>query len=345
MFLNNFSTDLASIEEECLQNFASMTEEEKILMLKSWTDQISAWIFRARKYIQQNKDLQKKLKINQQQTKRMSEASKSFTWISELFKNRRIAASQLTNNAILTDGYILLNTIGETLRGEEIVYSITVTSTGLEIANSAQGEVFTYRLKLNDFLNIVKFTPSRVTLQAPTAIHKALKEAYNPEEWSQQKIDEFTAFSSQVRSGHFIEYFQKDYGKINNGNLLEAYLRHKKNGYAIQLQAPNNNHDYWSAIFHSVQNTMAAPDAFFLGGDIDDEQIKGLNASVTNLTTLLVHLQDVLRILISTPIGAEQVRKKVKKSAFSNFENNINLTIEQVVSQLLNKFTSNVIRT
>ena len=46
----------------------------------------------------------------------------------------------------------------------------------------------------------------------------------------------------------------------------------------------------YSYIFHSVKNTMAAPDAFFLGGDIDDEQIKGLNASVTNLTTLLINL-------------------------------------------------------
>ena len=32
-------------------------------------------------------------------------------------------------------------------------------------------------------------------------------EAYEPEEWSQNKIDEFTAFSSQVRSNNFDKYF------------------------------------------------------------------------------------------------------------------------------------------
>lgn len=321
-----------------------MTKEEKNFILKTWTNEISSWIFRARKYIQISQDLQQKLKINQQITKTNSEASKSFTWINELFKNRRIAANQLTNSAILTDGYVLLNKIGETLRGEELIYSITVTSTGQDIVNSMQGEVFTYRLHLDDFLNILNFTSIRMRLKAPTVIHNKLKEAYNSEEWSQEKINEFITFSSQVKSNNFNKYFQKNYSKINNGNLLEAYLRHKKNGYAIQSPAPNNNREYWSTIFHSVQNTMAAPDAFFLGGDIDDEQIKGLNASVTNLTTLLVNLQEVLQILTSTKIGADEVKKQVKKSSFSKFESNINLTVEQVIEQLLNKFTSKVVR-
>lgn len=321
-----------------------MTEEEKKILFSSWTNQISAWIFKAKKYIQINKDLQEKLKINQKNIKKESETSKSFNWINELFKNRRIAATQLNNRSILTEGYILLNKIGETLRGEEIIYSITITSTGKDIINSAQGEVFTYQLKLEDFLKTLTFTSRRIILQKPTAIHKALKEAYQPEEWSQDKINEFAAFSSQAKSDNFDKYFQKNYSKINNGNLLEAYLRHKRNGHAIQSPAPNNDHEYWSALFHSIQSTMATPDAFFLGGDIDNEQIKGLNASVTNLTTLLINLQDVLQILVSTKIGAEQVKMRVKKNAFSKFESSINLTVEEVASQLLNKFTSNVIR-
>jgi hypothetical protein len=33
----------------------------------------------------------------------------------------------ITNTAVLQEGYILLNKIGEKIRGEEILYSVTVT--------------------------------------------------------------------------------------------------------------------------------------------------------------------------------------------------------------------------
>ena len=50
-----------------------------------------------------------------------------------MLKNRRIARDKLLNKTILQDGYILLNKIGEIVRGETIKYSITVTKTGAAI--------------------------------------------------------------------------------------------------------------------------------------------------------------------------------------------------------------------
>ena len=66
--------------------------------------------------------------------------------------------------------------------------------------------------------------------------------------------------------------------------MLEAFLRFLDDGNTPKV---SSDADYWHSVGSAMKRTMTAPDAFFLGGDINNLQIKGLNASVTNLNTLI----------------------------------------------------------
>ena len=70
-------------------------------------------------------------------------------------------------------------------------------------------------------------------------------------------------------------------------------------------------------------NTMKSPDKFFVGGDIDNEQIKGLNASVTNLNSLILNIEKLWNILKVNPNTQNIISNYYKKSAKSSINKEI----------------------
>ena len=93
-----------------------------------------------------------------------------------------------------------------------------------------------------------------------------------------------------------------------------------------------------------MKRTMTAPDAFFLGGDINNLQIKGLNASVTNLNTLIQNLSEVLSILRTSEQGHEVLKKYYRKNAQVQIQQEAFKAQEEVTNELLEFFTSKINR-
>ena len=154
----------------------------------SWTNEIYLWINKARSYIAQEQSLAEKLSAN---------SMKSVKNVSEMLKNRRIAKKMINNKVILTEGYILLNKIGETIRGEEIFYSITVSKTGqaLSTGSVGTGGVYTWKIPLSEFINLLNFTSQRIVLKDSSTIYKMLESQIEAneknliyEKWSDEKL-------------------------------------------------------------------------------------------------------------------------------------------------------------
>ena len=302
-----------------------MTEEVKNQYIIQWTSQILSWENRARAYIAQNSALIKKLKTGYN----------TLLETQNMLKAKRVAQEQIKNVNLLRDGYVLLNQIGETIRGEKIVYSITFTQTGEKISSMPQG-VYTWRMDLSEVLNLFSYSRTRIVLKSPTTLYNMMQTQIDEqtnidyEKWSEEKIQNYAIFNKNARSvkrGTVKGYYKK----INEGNMLEAYLRHLENAYAI---------DDFHMLHRTLIQTFLNTSKFFQGGDINNEQIKGLNASITNLNSLLLNLHDTLKILAQTKAGREVIEPQVKKNFINQFQETLLLDEEKAVDKLVEKFTT-----
>lgn len=314
-----------------------MTDEQQNQLIMNWTSEIYLWINKARSYIAQEQSLAEKLSAN---------SIRSIQNVSEMLKNRRIAKKMINNKVILTEGYTLLNKIGETIRGEEIFYSITISKSGqaLSTGSVGTGGVYTWQVPLSEFINLLNFTSQRIVLKDSSAIYKMLESQIEAneknliyEKWSDEKLQSYALFNSQVRSNPN----WKQWHNINEGNMLEAFLRFLDDGNTPKVSSDSN---YWHSVGSAMKRTMTAPDAFFLGGDINNLQIKGLNASVTNLNTLIQNLSEVLSILRTSEQGYEVLKKYYRKNAQVQIQQEAFKTQEEIVDELLEFFTSKINR-
>lgn len=314
-----------------------MTEQEKERLIKEWTLKTYKWIAKARAFIAQENSLENKL------SKKSLEDIDDFK---VMMKNRKQAQRLINNKHILTEGYVLLNEIGETLRGKEIKYSITISKTGEALSKGIQatGGVYTWTVSLKEFLNLINYTNTRIVLKDSSTLYKMLEKQINDqtkspiyEKWTEEKLQSYALFNSQVRNNPN----WPNWKNINEGNMLEAFLRFIDDGY---IPTRKVNKEYWKALGSTMKRTMSAPDKFFLGGDLNDLQIKGLHASVTNLNTLIQNLTQVLNILSKSEIGYEALEKHYKKEARDEIEKDVLKTQEEITKDLLNFFTSKIQR-
>ena len=324
------------VENKLVTTFDQMSQELQRDYLIQWTQEIYSWMNRARAYVASCEGLSDQL---------ASESSKTIKDVEDILKKRRVAKNLILNNVILKDGYVLLNKIGETIRGEEIKYSITVSKTGeaLSTGSTGTGGVYTWTIPLSKFLTLLNFTTKRMVLKSPTTIYKMLETQIEKneqnltyEKWSDEKLQSYAIFLNQARGashGHW--------SKVNEGNILEAFLRFLDGG---NIPSYNDNQEYWHNIGSTMKQTMAKPDPFFLGGDLYNVQIKGLNASVTNINTLIFNLGEVLKILGTSQSGSDILRKYIKTNYISQLENSIEQDQLKVVDNLINFFTSKVDR-
>lgn len=319
------------LNEEIELRLKQLTEELTPELISSWIAEIIKWNNRVMIYYNQLKKQEDFDNIISQKSQNVLEK------IQMIYKKRRAAKDLITTSSILTDGYVLLNEIGEKIRGTSITYKIITTTQGSAVSQIKSGEqVYEWDVPLEAFLKVTNaIEKSRLVLRSTTTVHKMLVAELNKEKnpltiqgvsWDSSKIKEYSQFVDEIR--HNTNYAR--WAKVNEGNLLEAFLR--KEQYNI-------------SIYEAMENTMKKPDAFFQGGDIDDVQIKGLKASITNLNTLIQNMDRVLAILQSTQIDAQVLKQYMKKNAVEEHINeNLDNTIDQVVNELLQLFTSNVQR-
>lgn len=324
------------IENELTMTFDQLSQEVQNNYIRNWTMEIYSWLNRARAYVAQESSLLEKLSIR---------SLNSLAEVQEMLKNKKVAKKMITNQSILIDGYILLNKIGEIIRAEEITYSITVSQTGESLTSGNTGGVYTWKIPLSEFINILNFTSQRIVLKDSSAIYKMIESQINQEsnsvnyeQWSDEKLQSFSLFANQVRTNPR----WPNWHNVNEGNLLEAFFRFLDDGYQPQITADTF---YWKQVGSAMKRTMSAPDKFFMGGDLNDLQIKGLNASVTNLNTLIQNLEKVLKILMGSQSSQEVIRKYMRKNYDSSKINRDMQNIEDnVIENLLNFFTSSISR-
>lgn len=326
-----------SIHNEVTLAFTEMTDEVKNSLIAEWSLEVYQWLNRARAYVAQSQSVAKKLE--------RGTALKNLNDYQEMLQARRVANSALKNKDLLIDGYKLLNKIGETIRGEQIKYSVTVTTTGQAISKSNSGQVYTWVVSLEDFLSLLTSSSRRLTLKKSSTIYKMLEaqikdEEKNPayEQWDDEKLNSYKILVNQVRGVSWGKWAQ-----INEGNILEIFFRFINGGTVPSLA--DYQDPYWRNLVLNIQATMKSPDTFYQGGDINDIQIKGLRASVTNITTLINALTDLLKILQTSKVGNEILSKYVRKNFMNQFQNQIAKTEEDVIDNLLKMFTSKINRT
>lgn len=325
-----------SINEQTISKLSDLTTEVQKQILSQWTTEVLNWLSRARLYVANTENFANTL---------TKESSKIYTHINDILKRKRVAVDKIKNDVILNDGYILLNKIGEQIRGEEIFYSITTTATGEALSKgpAATGEVYTWQVPLATFLNMVNFSAHRITLKAPATIQKMMlaqlnEEGITYEKWSEEKLNNYSLFMGQAKS-----VAHGKWAKVNEGNILEAFLRYI-DGEQCPRIPERGEREYWHSIASAMKQTMSNPDAFYLGGDLYDKQIKGLQASVTNINTLIVALEATLEMLMQLPDNKEIVRSSYRKNFAGELDRIIEQDQEVVIKNLIEYFTTNVDR-
>lgn len=154
---------------------------------------------------------------------------------------------------------------------------------------------------------------------------------WSEEEWSEEKKQNFLILSRQVRNNiHWPQWH-----KINDGNVLEIFFRFLNDGFTPTY--PEIEPKYWEILGDAAKRTMIAPDPFYKGGDLGNIQIKGLNASITNLNTLIINLEKVFQILTNGVFNTEKVVEETLNENYNSFN------IQQSISTMQNEITQNLI--
>lgn len=258
---------------------------------------------------------------------------------------------------VLTEGYKLLNNIGETFRNEQINYRITITSGGDKLlgATSTGGlsttgsDVYTFTVPMEKFLKFVNATSWESSLKGADAIYKALqksryinksgdllKRAENiaMQKWDEQRKQKYLLFHDQAIHTVVMKGKEKTqpWLNVNQGNTLEAFFRFTEVGWDPHYEEDKN---YWKeGIYAAMKATMSQPDIFVKGGDIANDQIKGINASVTNLGTLINVSQTLLQSLMLNKSVFNEISSSFKPSIKAGIEANATQTINQVTEAL-----------
>lgn len=267
---------------------------------------------------------------------------------------------------IILEGYQLLNYIGETFRGDTINYRIVVTSKGDIISQSVENgaDVYSFVVPMKKFLDFLTGQTYALQLQKTSTIYNWLSNKKNKyigkngqvlskgvneialEQWSEEKKQMFNVFADQAR--HVIEAKPGDnrykpWEKVNEGNLLEAYYRFL-NGNGV-VQRGNTANSYWADILTVMRATMKNPDPFYMGGDIGQEQLKGISASAVNLGTIITASYDILKVLqFNKSVFDNVIGNTIRAENKDNIEAKANKTVEQTVEGLKKLLISEVDR-
>ena len=251
-------------------------------------------------------------------------------------QNANYQIDGLINDSILTRGYYILTRLGEAIRGDGDVHYKIVAHDGHGLWTKATE----YNLNLLQFLNFGTnqnnaglFGGDYFSLKVSRKDRLASKMSSNNikgRDWTMQELWEFNQFVYQVSRIVTLKGKQKvfEHGgdlKVNDGHLLEAFLqlgfhyKYRIKGNKAQWQelkaqaqrlrsmsAPKKGDENMD---NAIQDTLKDPSPFWQGGEggrLKNIQVKGNEASVTNMLSLVRQMTRVYSILIQLPSKISQ---------------------------------------
>lgn len=278
--------------------------------------EIVSWLSRAKTYVQtQNAaaDINNQLNIGNRAYKRL-----------EAYDALENSSQAIMDRSILFEGYTLLNRLGEMVRGENstINYSITVTGSG-DWDSSAIGEVITWEVDYSILKDLVTTSRTRIIMADSNSIMQALQQQTNLSKtsWQPEEIKLFNEFHEWANEGRGDKL-------LNRGNTLEAFLRLRQNN-PEQLY----NKEAWQiALNETLSNSLP----FYAGGDIGNLQVKGMNASVANLGTMINALSRTHKNILTLKSQILRLSQKPPKTASSAIR--LNNAIQKSIQRLLSQY-------
>ena len=350
----------SEVGQEAVELFNQDTMKIFQANIGTWIAQLTAWMNKAAQldaiFKMQNKydwlkgsSSSKKIKGVEDESENTAKGSAvlenwgSSALLSSSYKSVSIQQASVVNDKqeenqktvireLLRSGYTLLNQIGESLRGEEILYNIVINTSGEKIS-SMNGKIYSFMVPFQEFIKMTGFSDQILTVKkySDKYFNELMKGSTSHEQWSATKQSMFPLFMAQARAlknGNWL--------KINEGNALEGFKRFGE--WATHALYSDKN--YWGGIFVAMRDTMSKPDAFWQGGDIGNIQLKGYRASITNLNSLIINVKKALDILMKGSVTRELIKKYVKTSFVNSFDNDVEMATEEVVEKLLEMFTS-----
>lgn len=308
---NNILNDIAQINQQNTQQTINATFIQKYLT-KSLT-----WLRQAAVCVH---SLQAEKKLDERASKNLQDFR---SYIATKITKR--SENSIKRKQIVRDGYALVNEIAESIRGQSITYRIFAErqgnfyvtdiplSTLLSDNWTTMSHIFTLSLK-----NFTKAMMSEMTLTDNIKELEKFKSYF--EDLKAHEVDK-EVFDKYPPSANMVTGFSSD------GNRYEAVLQKIKNPNLTWMEARN-----------LAQRGLH----FAKGGDIDEFQVKGEEADITNISTLINAVTNLTKILGQARVSESIIKNTFKQNGFENFINQaIEGKSEQEIKQLLQKmFTS-----
>lgn len=334
-------------------------EETEIVIqpyLKLWAIQLRDWLRQASQAVNQLEEVKKQL--NKTKYAKINLENFQNTFILSTTRTQYINEDA---QRIIIDGYKLLNTIGETFRNEQINYKITIITKGNKLSEAAldpDANIYTFVVPMEKFLKFANTTVWNSALQSSGPIYKALQKKHYLgsqgnllkraedialEKWDEERKKSYLLFHDQATHAIVLNGRNREqpWLNVNEGQTLEAFFRFTSGGRIAQY---SKDKQYWKNIKAVMKATMSNPDIFVKGGDIANEQIKGINASITNLGTLINVSTTILNSLILNKEVFNEISSSLKPSIKTDLETCSTKTIQEVVQSLKEILVSSVNR-
>lgn len=239
-----------------------------------------------------------------------------------IYNNVSEANRQAKYQAYVRKGYILLNKIGESIRGKEISYQLIVRAGDGSAVYDWKG------VSLDDFLELTTISDSgrmRMTSSSNTIID-ALSKKYQSKEqvaWDDQKRKAYEYFKNYI-TNYIDSSGKQKWANLNQqGSILEAFTKY----YDTKT---GNMEDY-------MERTMSGNQAFWKGGDYGNIQIKSNEASVTSISSIITQLESTYNKL-SNIQNITSLQKSKPMINAQGIEDSIKKEIETKVQDLVKDF-------
>lgn len=242
-----------------------------------------------------------------------------------IMQNYQEIKTDLKTDKLIKEMYIFLNEVGETLRGESLIYQVTL-STG----KGQSKNMTTFELPLEKFLELTTATHTRLTLsRTKTILNRIAKDNdVNQRKWTEEEMFNYQRFiynAKRVQQGRW--------KKVNRGNLLEAYSRYE--------DLRNSGISKGSTTI-AMQETLRGTQGFWQGADYNGFQIKGNAASVANIYTCINQLNELYLILSGLQFNNitefnDRV-SQINQQAQIELTKYADLTIDELLAKLAKQF-------
>lgn len=309
-----------------VSNIMKQMEQEGAIQL---TTEMQSWMGQIRQVISAINSYQTTTNsiLNQSAQAAVKNMQNSGAYNNRIYTNVDDSKRQIKYQHFVQQGYVLLNQIGEFIRGKEIKYKLIIRTDN-------DSSIYEWSdVSLKDFLSLSTITDSgRMRLRSENPIIKTLSKKYGEQEsarWGDEKVQSYEKFKEYI-TNYIDDSGDKRWEKVNQGNLLEAFVKYYDNRQKGTMES-------------YMYSTMSGNQAFWRGGDYGDYQVKSNEASVTNISSIITQLESTYSKLasIQTMIATNSnSNSQAAAGVTTNIETSIKKQVEQKVQELVKEFTT-----